>query len=150
MRPLHWLIGLALVAAVAVGTTLALTRPSGGHTAATTATAALPSRMFLESLTRETRSQFAAGFACNPVEGLAAGVPEPYCANPTDITVYGDGIRVRTGWSTTADTRLQARQLCTAVAESLPPVPHLYVRVSGKGDALLAWSSSAGAMRCSS
>jgi hypothetical protein len=150
VQPLRLAMGVFVAAAVAAGVTVALTRTSGGPAAATRSTVTVDTRLLLESLTRATRSQFAAGFACNPVEGLAAGVPEPYCTNPTDITVYGDGIRVRTGWSVSAGTRLEARQLCTAVAESVPPVPYLYVRVNGKGDSLLAWSSAAGTRRCSS
>jgi hypothetical protein len=141
------LLGAALVVAVAAaGTTFALLdRSADEQTTTTTFVNAL-----LRSLTEETRSTFAAGYACNPVQGLAAGVAEPYCTNPSDIKVYSDGILVRTRWSISATTRTEARALCVAVAESLPEVPVLDVRVDGRGGLLLAWSSAAGTRRCSS
>lgn len=148
MRRLHWAIALLLVAAAAGGAAVTVVdRGSGdGRPPATTTLV----NALLRSLTEETRSTFAAGYACNPVQGLAAGVAEPYCTNPSEIGVYNDGILVRTGWSVSAGTRSEARQLCIAVAESLPPVPYLYVKVDGRRHALLAWSSAAGTRRCSS
>jgi hypothetical protein len=145
----RWRVALALlvVAGVAAGAAVALIeRESPDRQPTTTAVV----KALIRSLTEETRSTFAAGFACNPVQGLAAGVAEPYCADPRDITVYSDGVSVLTGWSISAGTRAEARQLCIAVAESLPPVPYLYVKVDGRRNSLLAWSSVAGTRRCSS
>lgn len=148
VRRLHWAIALLLVAAAAAGAAVALTdrTSAGGHPTTTTTVV----NALIPSLTEETRSTFAAGYACNPVQGLAAGVAEPYCTNPSDIRVYSDGIVVLTGWSVSAANRSEARELCVAVAESLPPVPYLYVKVDGSRHSLLAWSSAAGMRRCSS